>query len=209
MRTIIKAYPGLVFSTYLLFFLLLLRMCIHGRLQFAFLVWNVFLAFIPLAISHGIHRIPNFRKAYPYIALWLLFYPNAAYLITDIVHLEVRPSPDFWLDVVILFGAAMIGVVIAVRSLARMESWYAKHLSPMWTNAATILVLLVSGYGIYLGRVGRWNSWDVLFSTGDLVSNVAYQFFHPFQHIEVWLLSTLFATALGMAYLVLGRYKAR
>jgi uncharacterized membrane protein len=205
MRTIIKAYPGLVSTTYLLCFLLLIRMLIHSSFHFGFLVWNILLAYIPLAISHGIQKIEDPKRAYPYVMLWLLFYPNSAYLITDIVHLDVRTSPDFWLDLVILFGAAMIGMVIAVRSLARMEAWYSQYLSPLCSGAATIGVLMLSGYGIYLGRVERWNSWDILFSTGDLIGNVAYQFFHPFEYMEVWLLSTLFATALGMAYLTLGR----
>src|SRR5690606_1713052 len=92
-----------------------------------------------------------------------------------------------------------------LHSLRIMEGWYGRRLSARATMAATVAVLLLSGYGIYLGRVERWNSWDILFNTGDLVSAIAYDVRHPVRSIEVWTLSGIFAAALGMGYLAMAR----
>jgi hypothetical protein len=53
--------------------------------------------------------------------------------------------------------------------------------------------------------VERWNSWDVLFNTGDLLRTIAYEVRHPFRCMEVWAMSGIFGMALGLSYLILRR----
>ena len=162
-------------------------------------------AILPLAASHVVQYTKKLTIAIPAAAFWLLFFPNSAYLLTDIAHLPIRPGTSFWLDLAILFGAGLYGVAIAIRSLAQMEVWYARYLSPTVTKLSTAAVLLASGYGIYLGRVARWNSWDILTDTDDLLSAIAYELRHPFRCMETWAMSGVFAAVLGLAYLAFGR----
>src|SRR5207253_3078863 len=148
-----------------------------------------------------IHSIRRPVLTWVCVGFWLLFFPNSAYLLTDIVHLHIRPGPGFWLDLVILFGAALYGVVLCIRSLQQMESWYSAILPLRMSRSLTALILFMSGYGIYLGRMERWNSWDLLFDTRDLLGSIAYELRHPIRCIEVWTLSMVFASSLGLAYL--------
>lgn len=209
MRKVFLQYATLITAFVLLLMLIAVRMVWHSSFHFGFLLWNLFLAILPLAAAHLVQHARKLSIAIPAAAFWLLFFPNSAYLLTDIVHLRIRPGAAFWLDLVILFGAGLYGVAVAIRSLAQMESWYARYLSPAVTKLGTAAVLLASGYGIYLGRVERWNSWDIVTNTGDLLSAIAYEVRHPFRCIEVWMLSGVFAAALGLAYLSLAGMSRR
>jgi uncharacterized membrane protein len=196
---------SLIVSLILLVLLLLVRMIWHGSLHFAFLLWNIFLAVVPLCASEIVIHTRKRVVAFTAAAFWLLFFPNAAYLLTDIVHLQICRSPSFWLDLTILFGAGLFGVAVAIRSLSQMEAWYGRLLSPLMTNLVTAGILLASGYGMYLGRIERWNSWDIIYNTGDLLSAIAYELRHPFRCREAWMLSGVFSAALTLAYFTLGR----
>jgi uncharacterized membrane protein len=205
MRSLTRQYRPIIYGLILLFVLLAIRMLWHGSLRFAFLIWNVFLAILPLVFAHCVTHCRRVGWKMVYAALWLLFFPNCAYLITDIAHLHVRDDAAFWLDLVLLFGGGLYGIVLGLHSLRIMEGWYGRVLPSRLTPIATIFILLLSGYGIYLGRVERWNSWDIVVNTGDLLSAIAYEMRHPFRCIEVWALSLIFAAALGLSYLAFNR----
>jgi uncharacterized membrane protein len=117
----------------------------------------------------------------------------------------MRDGVGFWLDLVILFAAGMWGVVAGLSSLMLMERWYGRVLSFWSAKAVTGIILFASGYGIYLGRVERWNSWDILFNTRELIYSIAYEVRHPFRCMDTWALSGIFAMALGFSYLILNR----
>ena len=80
----------LMASCFLSFGLIVLRVMVTKQIGFLFLVWNLFLAFIPFFISSWLylfkHRFSKITML-PFVALWLLFFPNAPYIITDIIHL--------------------------------------------------------------------------------------------------------------------------
>ncbi len=205
MPSFLRHYSRLLISLLFLVPLIISRMIWHGNIHFGFLLWNLFLAWLPAVASHCIHYARKPILTWACAGFWLLFFPNTAYLLTDIVHLYVRPSASFWLDLAILFGAALHGVVLFICTLQQMESWYSKLLIPRYTHLLTMFILFIAGYGIYLGRIERWNSWDLLFDTRDLLYSIAYELRHPIRCLKVWVLSTLFTTPLGLAYLLLGR----
>jgi uncharacterized membrane protein len=185
-----------------IFALLLLRMALHQSLHFSFLVWNIFLAVLPLNIASAARRTTNNTKAIALSALWLLLFPNAAYLVTDIVHLRLIPGQRFWLDLVLLFGAGVLGIGLSLQSLRETEKLYARWLQPRYLPLLSIAVLILSGYGIYLGRVSRWNSWDPLLQPLALLRDIFNDFRHPFRNSGAWRLTALFGAMQVGSYLL-------
>jgi len=182
--------------------LLLLRMVLHQSLHFGFLIWNIFLAVLPLWIATAARRATSSRKAIALSLLWLLVFPNAAYLVTDIVHLRLIPGHRFWLDLVLLFGAGALGILLSLQSLREIERLYARWLHPRRLPLLSIAALIASGYGIYLGRVSRWNSWDPLLQPFALLRDMFNDFRHPLRNSDAWQLTALFATMQVASYLL-------
>ena len=82
------------------------RVLLTGRLTFVFLLWNLVLAAIPFALSAALSLAagapPKARVLLPVGAAWLLFFPNAPYILTDLFHLEHRPGVPFWYDLALI-----------------------------------------------------------------------------------------------------------
>lgn len=147
------------------------RMSLIGRPALSFMSWNLFLAWVPLCLNAAralINRLLHKRglRAQSRLVLlspldlaWLLFLPNAPYLVTDLVHLNDRPPVPYWLDLLMFCGFAATGCFLGIVSLEAALS----RLAPLRARAVTsVLICLCCGYGVYLGRVWRLNSWDVL-----------------------------------------------
>lgn len=129
--------------------LLLARAAITGRPDFLFLVWNLFLALVPVALAH-----PE-RGGIPRWIVWWLFFPNAAYLVTDLVHLRPRAMP-YWFDVGLFAAFAWAGLSASAWSLARMQARVVARYRVPFVAA----VGLSGGFAIWVGRFLRLNSWD-------------------------------------------------
>src|SRR5688572_16462248 len=93
-------------------FLLATRIVITGEPDYIFLAWNLFLAWIPFAISQHIKNVTARWKVFLLIGLWLLFLPNAPYIITDFLHLKLRPPAPYWYDILLLFSASLNGLLL-------------------------------------------------------------------------------------------------
>ena len=113
----------------------------------------------------------------------------------------------YWLDVVILFLAGIYGIVIGLLSLKQMEGWYGKYVSNNVRHIITFVLLISCGYGIYLGRVERWNSWDIVAQPTDLLMSIFDHSRHPFRNREVWMMSVLFGAGLWVLYQLPGKHK--
>jgi len=174
-------------------------------LTMLFLIWNLFLALLPLYFSKQVQL--NRKFSWVWAGLWLLFFPNAAYLITDLVHLQMRKSPGFWLDAVILFSSGMFGIFSSLISLNRIETWYRRFIPGKWSPVLTLGLLLLTGYGIYLGRIERWNSWDIILDPFELLRSMAHEIRHPLHYLHTWVLSSIFSCILGLAYLMFRDYR--
>ena len=131
------------------------------------LLWNLFLAGVPVFFALLAARTLRFNR-YAGIGsafLWLLFYPNSAYIITDLVHLDHLPRHLWWYDSLGIFFAAFTGLALGLYSLWVIHHRVLELLLPkvlIWPSVGICLAL--SGYGIYLGRFLRFNSWDILSS---------------------------------------------
>lgn len=164
-----------------------------GRPPYLFLIWNSFLAWIPLGlavlldlISLLTSRTAKLALSVPAGLLWLFFYPNAAYLITDLLHpfnrYPIAAGTRFWEDISFwdhlftLLFTGLLGLALASVSLASVHQLVRKAAGRLVGWAFAVTVLLLSSFGIYLGRFIRWNSWDLLRHPGFVLRETAAYF---------------------------------
>ncbi|MEM1215237.1 MAG: DUF1361 domain-containing protein [Bacteroidota bacterium] len=168
---------------------------------FLFLGWNLFLAWVPLLLLALLRRFqPSRWAALPIIGLWFLFFPNAPYLITDLVHLRPRPGVPLWYDATMLFSYALLGLLIAVQALREMRTYLLTHVSRLWANGFIAFTILLSGLGVYLGRVERWNSWDVFYDPLGPVYDTLRIISTPAAHAQAWLMMMVVTGLVGSCY---------
>lgn len=96
------------------------------------------------------------------LAAWLLFLPNAPYILTDLLHFKDFGDVPMWYDLLLLVSFGFTGLLLGWLSLAEVQSFLCRRYSKNIGRVLTFTALLLSGYGVYLGRFQRWNSWDIL-----------------------------------------------
>ena len=179
------------------------RVLMTGRGLFLFLVWNLFLAVIPFALSTllGTAKGPlRARLLVPVGAAWLLFFPNAPYILTDLFHLERRAGVPLWYDLALILSCAWNGLMLAYASLADMQRLVQLRLGTGAGWAFATLALLLSSFGIYLGRYLRFNSWDVLANPLTLFFDIVNRILHPFSFPGTWGVTLVFGLFLLVGY---------
>ena len=174
---------GLVVSWCL--FLLIIRIERSGSTYYKFLAWNLFLAAVPLAASSAMLRLAA-RNASRLaqlgcFAFWLIFFPNAPYVLTDLVHLTPRPPVPMWYDLALILSCGGTGLVFGYLSMIQVHGIMARRFGEKIGWSIAISSLLLSGFGIYLGRFLRLNSWDIarkpesiLIGIADVVRNPGF-----------------------------------
>src|SRR5882724_11317634 len=122
------------------------RFIYSGGHGFVFLVWNLFLAWIPFALSalFKTMRDANKWKQLFVFSVWLIFFPNALYIVTDLLHLDLETSIPKWFDVVLLFTSSITGLLMAFVSLLRVERFLACKFSNKRVHAMMITILFLS-----------------------------------------------------------------
>jgi uncharacterized membrane protein len=184
------------------FLLLAARIIITGELTYIFLAWNLFLAWIPFAISNALYRNKKAKrlKLFFLLAAWLLFLPNAPYIITDFLHLKERQPIPYWYDVLLLFSASFSGLMLGLLSVQRVDSFLSGRFSKRKVTFIILGSFFLCAFGIYIGRYLRWNSWDIFLNTGELVNDIADRFLNPFDHLRTWSVTIFFGTFLSLIY---------
>jgi len=177
----------------LLFFLFIgllicCRIYYSGSLLFIFLAWNIFLAWIPFAVSSFLVK-PGHNKKWKQIFLfivWLLFFPNALYIITDLIHLDIETDVPKWYDAILLFASSIVGLMMAFVSLRRIESLLSRSVNKKWLQVIIPAILFLGSFGVYLGRFLRWNSWDIIRNPLGLLWTIVQRFIFPMEHFRTW-----------------------
>ncbi|HSP15976.1 MAG TPA: DUF1361 domain-containing protein [Thermoanaerobaculia bacterium] len=181
--------------------LLFLRIVRAGTLTYVFLVWNLFLAAIPAAAA-ALFAISRSRlsQALSFV-VWLLFLPNAPYIVTDFIHLTPRPPVPLWYDVALLLSFAGTGLLLGYSSISDVQNAIARRFGAGagWTTA--FAALLLSGFGIYLGRFLRWNSWDAITDPLDMLGFMARHAVHPQSHLRTLAVTMIYGIGLTLGYL--------
>ncbi|WP_438350054.1 DUF1361 domain-containing protein [Paenibacillus sp. FA6] len=147
---------------------------------YLFLNWDMFLAWVPIGFTllmNIVYVYVNKNRTWRWILIisigvaWLFFYPNSAYLITDMLHpfVHYKPEPgtrfthdiEFWYHLILFFSSAIIGLFLSIYSLFMVQGLVRRTFGRITGWMFTVIILLLSSFGIYIGRFVRWNSWDV------------------------------------------------
>jgi uncharacterized membrane protein len=134
------------------------------------------------------------------IITWILFFPNSPYIITDLFHLGMSNKAPLWFDLVLILSYAGTGLLLGFISLIDME----KILSSFFSKGKIVLIIIsflfLSGFGVYIGRFLRWNSWDVINNPVPLLSDIIHRFANPFAHPRTWGLTIILGVLLNLLY---------
>jgi uncharacterized membrane protein len=178
-----------------------------GTGRYGFLIWNLFLAWIPFIIAYFTYTLTLQRK-WIYIVIpiaaffWLIFFPNAPYILTDFQHLAY-PSGDLpvWYDVMMLIWFAFTGLLLGMVSLFLMQEIIRREFGRWvgWTFVGVVTSL--TSAGVYMGRFLRWNSWDILSNPTTLASYTLERVHNP--GLQVIGFTSLFAAFFLFLYITL------
>ena len=175
------------------------------------LVWNLFLALLPLLWS-GAFQAATARKrpllATIFFFLWLLFLPNAPYLLTDVLHLKPGADVPLWYLLAVLLSCAGTGVMLGYLSLLPIHSMTEQKYGRRTGWAVAAGSLLLCGFGIYLGRFLRENSWDVFVHPLPLLQVIAARLSDPASQPHPLAVTLIYGGGLIVGYLVLRVFSA-
>ena len=182
--------------------LLMIRIKLTHSSFYLFLIWNLFLAAIPFAITTYLISLPKLNKfvfAFSF-CVWLLFLPNSPYIITDLLHLKISSTHLLWLDILVIMSFALSGLLCFYLSINDMKIMLQSFINKKQTNYTTTLVLFLCGFGVYLGRFLRYNSWEILSNPKYLFIDILNIIITPFSNQEAWLFTILFGIFLYIGY---------
>jgi uncharacterized membrane protein len=146
--------------------------------EFAYLIWNLFLAWTPLFFTYWLLKVLRRKlwsswEALLVTVIWLSFLPNSFYMISDFVHiLEVPPARVLYL-VVVFSSFIFNGVILGYLSLFQVHQELLKRLNKRTASILVGLVLMLCSFAIYLGHDLRWNSWDLLRDPGGILVDIS------------------------------------
>jgi len=178
---------------------------LRGATGFLFLIWNLFLAWIPYWISITIGPVYKHYGSKIIVACllmtWLLFFPNAPYILTDLLHLRSRAPIPVWFDMMLIASFAWTGLILGLLSLYEVQIFLRKQLGNFVAWSVSIVSIFLGGFGIYVGRFLRWNSWDIITHPISLFSQLWDVVSHPGVYGNTVGISVVLGTFLLLAYL--------
>lgn len=180
---------ALILASFFAVLMILFRIVYTDSIKLLFLVWNLFLAWIPFLLSIYIIKISKSKIKYISKiiagALWLLFFPNTFYLITDYIHLNNHSYIklengiyhfyyDFlmWFDFILISLFAFLGYFLGVLSLNNIHKLILSNWGRGLSWLLILLIAFITGFGIYLGRFLRFNSWDAIVNPTSLIVDI-------------------------------------
>ena len=184
--------------------LLCTRIIITGHLTYVFLVWNLFLAFLPFAITEWLWSIIRKEKnkllLMAFVAMWLVFVPNSFYILTDLFHLEKFHSAPKWFDLLLIFSFAWNGLVLGILSVRKAELILEIYSGRGFSLFIVFIVMWLNAFGIYIGRYLRYNSWDIIMQPFSLFNELIQVLIHPFRNSMEWGMIMVYAMFMTLLY---------
>jgi len=171
------------------------------------LLTNLFLAWLPYLLSviaSSVYRLHPKRWGVLLLLgfFWLVFFPNAPYMVTDFYHLEPRPPVPLWFDISLIAIFAFTGCFLAIASLRSIhiiiEGFLGKFIG--WIFALGALAL--GSFGVYLGRFARYNSWDILLNPKSVIKEITFNLLNPLDNLGFVGFTLMFTSILLVFYLM-------
>jgi uncharacterized membrane protein len=199
---------ALVVATLATFGLFLARALRNNSWEYNYLVWNLFLAWLPLVFALRLVIVLRAKlwsswEAVILSVLWLLFLPNSFYMISDFIHLERLPTVDLLQDAVMITAFVYLSLTIGFSSLYLVHLEFKKRFSPRWSALFISVFLLLASLAIYTGRDLRRNSWDVLANPAGLLFDFSDRLLNPSGYGQIAVTVLSFFALLGSMYTVL------
>ena len=174
---------------------------------FLYLIWNIFLAFLPFLVSALLLwyvNNKNIKISLLVVSLifWLILFPNAPYIVTDLIHLNVNPQVPLWFDILLIFSSAYIGLYLGIHSLDHIEQIFLKYFNKNKTNILIIISIFLSSFGIYLGRFPRWNSWDLFIQPKSILLDAWNVLNDPFNNKDAYITTIAFFVFILVSYYI-------
>ena len=159
------------------------------------LIWNLFLAWVPFILSYFAHSI-SWRRIWLYLVipiiavLWLLFFPNAPYMLTDLQDLARRSAgAPLWYDVIIIVWCSWTAMLLGIVSLYLMQDIVQRTLGRVAGWSFVFAISALSSFGIYIGRFVRLNSWDILQDPAETAMEILGIMIDPSRRLAAFLIS--------------------
>lgn len=183
--------------------LLALRVIATHSPMYLFLVWNLMLAMIPWLMTTwtGFHTKKMSGPARLVgTVLWILFFPNSPYILTDLFHLHKPGDMPLWFDLIMILSFATTALVFGLWSLHALETALRNTYKSWQVEIFIVCMLFASGFGVYLGRYLRFNSWDLFSMPGSLLSEISHRFTSPSAHPRTWGMTLVLGIFLNLIY---------
>ena len=182
------------------------RILHSGRLTFVFLIWNLFLAWVPYRISSVLMRMDKGAVRVVGLIVWLLFIPNSFYILTDLYHLadgHRNARVPEWFDLALILSFAWNGLLLGALSLRQVERMIIPRASLAGRWVVLYPVMWLNALGVYIGRDLRYNSWDIVARPVGLFGDIVAMIVHPFRHHMAWGMIFCFSILLTFIYTLL------
>jgi len=199
----------LVLASLISLALVTIRMVYNDNRGYSFLIWNLILAWVPYAAAWAASLAARNRITFWIIMplctlVWLAFFPNAPYLLTDFQHLATanRVTP-LWYDVILLLWAAWTGLLLGIASLQMMQEIVRRAFGSAAGWVFAVGVTLLSSIGVYLGRFLRWNSWNLLQDPLPIAKDMYGIVRHPLANLPTYVFLILFTLLFLFIYVTI------
>lgn len=209
------SYSGLVWSLVLAnaisLILFALRVLDSGTMRYWFLIWNLILAWLPLVFAVLlVKRLKTKRWLQPINILlsvaWLVFLPNSFYLVSDLIHLQTNPDVSVLYDAVLFTSFIFNGFLGGFISLYLIHQELLKRLSQKAVNFVIAGILLACSFAIHVGRVLRWNTWDLFLHPSGLIFDVSEQIVNDAAQSRAFVTTISFFLMLGGMYVAIWQF---
>jgi uncharacterized membrane protein len=183
------------------------RVIYSGTYNYANLLWNLTLAWLPYifaVIASSLYGITPKRwwLIFLFVFLWLVFFPNAPYIVTDFYYLDPRPPVPLWFDISLIAIFAFTGCFLAIASLRTIHVMIDKSFGKIVGWLFALFALGLASFGVYLGRFGRYNSWDILLKPKSLLQEIAGNLLNPLDNLGFIGFTIMFTSILLVFYLM-------
>jgi uncharacterized membrane protein len=200
---------ALLVSSGMCIFLYTIRSLCAGNLRYWYLIWNLFLAWLPILFGYLLVRLLQSTKIrskrqslelFALGALWLGFLPNTFYLVSDLIHLEPTGEVSLLFDAVLLMFFAWTGLLLGFISVYTIHVELRKRVSQRLGVMLIGAVFILSSFAIYLGRFLIWNTWDIIINPGGILLDISDRVVHPTGYPTTFTTTALFSVVLLTMY---------